>query len=342
MLVNQFASGLSIVGISLIFVLMLELTSSTHRGFTGNLALIAFTIGEIVIASCAYLAKNWEILKWVATGFMSLVIPYLYFMPESPLYFYSQRNYIQLEALLRRIATTNRRKEEDWYPVYQEFLSNQPINKSNVEEVTFMRKVRPFLSQRSIIKKLLISILFGFTTLLLYFQISYGLAMMSFSPYVGILVGAIVETAGYLVSSVLISSRLGRKISFMLLTILTMVCVVLIGGTMNRKPTATAFIAQLGKFAISASTATSWIYVPELFPTAIRGSANGLFIAFGRIGAIIAPVFYATIGKDYLPYTFYISASLAFIVVLLTLLLPETKHLSMDAEEDDIKNEYLS
>ncbi|CAF4912248.1 unnamed protein product, partial [Rotaria socialis] len=40
-----------------------------------------------------------------------------------------------------------------------------------------------------------------------------------------------------------------------------------------------------------------------------------------------------------LPYTFYASAGLAFIVILLTLLLPETKSKSMDDEEDYEKNQ---
>ncbi|CAF4020459.1 unnamed protein product [Rotaria magnacalcarata] len=257
LLVNQFASGLTAAAFSLIFILVLELTSSAHTGFAGNFALVLFTIGEGVVTLFAYLAKDWQLLKWINTAFVGL---------------------------------------------------------------------------------LLITALLGFTTLMLYIKIRYGLAAMSISPYLGILIGAAVEAGGYVTGSLLISTRLARKGSFILVTSVTIICVILIPIISNHSPIATVFIAQFGKFAISGSIAVSWIFVPELFPTAIRSSANGFFIAFSRIGAIVAPIIDTSISDEYLPYTFYASAGLALIVVLLTLLLPETKYTSMDDEEDYGKN----
>ncbi|CAF3966181.1 unnamed protein product [Adineta steineri] len=334
LLLNQFASGLTASTFSLTFILLLELTSSAHTGFAGNSALVAFSIGEGIVTLFAYLAKDWQILKWADTLFVALVIPYLYFMPESPLYLYSKRQYPQLEALLRRIARTNNRNEEDWYPFYQDFIRKQPITLSNDNQVTFFQKLRQILSHRPTVVRLLISALLGFTTLMLYIKISYGLAVMKISPYLGILIGAVVEGAGYVTGSLLISTRLARKGSFILMMILTIICVILIPITINHSPDATVFIAQFGKFAISGSIAVSWIFVPELFPTSIRSSANGFFIAFSRIGAIVAPIINTSVANEYQSYTFYASSGLAMIVVLLTLLLPETKDKSMDDEPD--------
>ncbi|CAF2801333.1 unnamed protein product [Rotaria sp. Silwood2] len=338
LLLNQFASGLSAAAFSLIFILGLELTSSSHTSLAGNAALVSFTIGECIVTLFAYLAKDWQILKWANTAFIGLVIPYLYFMPESPLYIYSKRQYVQLERLLRRIATTNKRKEEDWYPVYQEFLKNQSSKLLHVNELTFSQKARRILTHRPTVVKLLTTALLGFTTLMLYIKISYGLAVMSISPYLGILIGAAVEAAGYIAGSLLISTRLARKGSFILMAILTIISVILIPIILKHSSIATVFIAQFGKFAISGAIAVSWIYVPELFPTSIRSSANGFFIAFSRIGAIVAPIINASVSNEYLPYTFYASAGLAVIVVLLTLVLPETKYKQLDEEEDYTTN----
>jgi hypothetical protein len=321
----------------MIFILLLELTSSAHTSFAGNVALVSFTIGEAIVTLFAYLAKDWQILKWADTAFAGLVIPYLYFMPESPLYLYSKRQYAQLEALLRRIATTNNRKEADWYPFYQSFIRDQPIMLSRHDE-TFFLKVRQILRHPPTIIKLLIIALLGFTTLMLYIKISYGLAVMDISPYLGILIGAIVEAAGYVTGSLLISTKLARKGSFILMMILTIICVVLIPILINHNEVATIFIAQFGKFAISGAVAVSWIFVPELFPTSIRSSANGFFIAFSRIGAIVAPIINTSISADYLPYTFYASSGLAVVVVLLSLFLPETKDRPMEHVHDDAIN----
>lgn len=318
---------------------MLELTSSAHTGFAGNMALTSFTIGEALVTLFAYLAKHWLILKWINTAFIGLIVPYLYFMPESPLYLYSKRQFTELEELLRKIAKMNKRKEDDWYPAYQELRKSQSSTSSNEKELTFLQKTRQILSHKLTIVKSIISILLGFTTLLLYFKISYGLAAMSISPYLGILIGAAVEAIGYIVGSILITTKLGRKGSTMLLIMLTIVCVVLTPIVSKHSPLGTVFIAQFGKFSISGTVVVAWIYVTELFPTTIRSGASGVFIAFGRIGAIVAPIIDASIKKDYFPYTFYASAGLAFIVVLLILLLPETKSQSMDVVEDYTNNE---
>jgi putative MFS transporter len=157
---------------------------------------------------------------------------------------------------------------------------------------------------------------------------------MDISPYLGILIGAVVEAAGYITGSLLISTKLARKGSFILMMILTIICVVLIPIIIKYSEIATVFIAQFGKYSISGAIAVSWIFVPELFPTSIRSSANGFFIGFSRIGAIVAPIINTSISNDYQPYTFYVSSGLAVVVVLLSLFLPETKDKSMEDVQD--------
>jgi hypothetical protein len=334
LLFNQFASGLITSNFSLVFILMLELTSSAHTSFAGNLTFISFTIGEVIVTLFAYLTRDWQKLKWANLVFIGLGIPYLYFMPESPLYIYAKGQYIQVESLLRRIATQNGRKETDWYSSYQELLRHQPMKLAHRNEVTFIQKSYHLLTHRFTILKLLISILIGFTTSMIYFKISYGLAVMDVSPYLAILIGAFVEATSYITSSLLISTRLGRKGSFIIMMSLTIMCVLLIPIIVKYSSTATICIAQFGKYSISGATAISWIFVPELFPTSIRSTANGFFIAFSRIGATLTPIINTSIRKDYVSYTFYGSSILAIIVLLFSLILPETKDKPMDDEDD--------
>jgi hypothetical protein len=309
---------------------MLELTSVARTSFVGNLAFVSYTIGEVFVTLFAYITRDWQKLKWANTIFIGLGIPYLYFIPESPLYIYAKGQYIQLEIILKRIATVNKRQETDWHLCYQELIRSQPITITHKNEGTFIQKSYQLLTHRETILHLLITALIGFTTMMLYFKISYGLAMLDASPYLGILLGAIVEATSYITSSLLISTGLGRKGSFIIMMSLTILCILLIPTTVKYNSIATVFLAQFGKYAISGATAISWIFVPELFPTTIRTTANGFFIAFSRFGAIIAPIINTSISKDYSPYTYYVSAFLAFIVLLFSLILPETKGKPMD------------
>ncbi|CAF4170688.1 unnamed protein product [Rotaria sp. Silwood2] len=317
------------------FILMLEITSSTHTSLVGNTALVAYTIGEAIITLSAYLTLDWQKLKWVNVVFIGSVLPYLYFMTETPLYLYAKQQYTELEALLRRIATRNKRTEEQWYPSYQEFLRNQSITEINNEtKVSFFQQVRQLFLHRPTVIKVLITDLLGFTTYLLYYEISYGFEVINISPYLGILIEAVVEAIDYITGSFLIVTRLGRKGTFMIMMTLTAVCVLIIPFVSQHGALATVFVAQFGKYAISGAISVSWIFIPELFQTSIRSTANGLFITFSHLGAIIAPIISTSVSEKYVSVAFYLSSFLGVVVLLLTMILPETRGKSMDEEQD--------
>ena len=336
LLLNQFASGLVTSNFSLVFILMLELTSSAYTSFAGNLAFISYTIGEVLVALFAYLTRDWLDLKWASLIFIGFSLPYLYLMPESPLYLYAKGQYTKLESLLRRIARQNGRKEAEWYPHYQDLLHNQSVKLTSRQDSTFPQLSYPLFRNQKMILQLLIVCLMSLTTLMVYFQISYGLAMMDVSPYLAILIGAVCEAFSYITSSILISTKLGRKGSFIFTMSLTIVFILLIPIMKERSPIVTICVALAGKYSISAVTAVSWIYAPELFPTSVRSTANGFFIAFSRIGAILAPVISTLIHKEYLSYTFYASSILAVVVLFCSLFLPETKDKPMDCEPEHL------
>ncbi|CAF1188515.1 unnamed protein product [Adineta ricciae] len=336
LLLNQFASGLATSNFSLVFILMLELTSSTYTSFAGNLAFISYSIGEVLVTLFAYLTRDWQDLKWVNLVFIGLSLPYLYFMPESPLYLYAKGQYTKLESLLRRIARQNGRTEAEWYPHYQDLLHSQPVKLTSRQDSTIPQTIYPLFRNRKMILQLLNVCLMSLTTLMIYFQISYGLAMLDVSPYLAILIGAVCEAFSYITSSILISTKLGRKGSFIFTMSLTIVFILLIPIMRERSPILTICVALAAKYSISAGTAISWIYVPELFPTSIRSTANGFFIAFSRIGAILAPVISTSIHKKYSSYTFYASSALAFVVLFCSLFLPETKDKPMDCEPEHL------
>ena len=102
---------------------MLELTTSTYRSVAANISLASFAFGGVLITLFAYLTHHWEKLLWTITAFFALSTPYLYYMPESPMYLYSTRQHSKLERLLQRIAKANGRTDSEWYPTFKEFLN---------------------------------------------------------------------------------------------------------------------------------------------------------------------------------------------------------------------------
>ncbi|CAF4094888.1 unnamed protein product [Rotaria sp. Silwood2] len=224
----------------------------------------------------------------------------------------------------------NGRQDIDWYPAFQELLNTQLFPIVIKKQLTFTQKAKQLISHPTTIKRILITGFIAFTETLLYYKISYGLATMKISPYIGILIGAIVEALGYITATVFMSTRFGRKYSFILFTGSTSVCILIIPLIIKHSTLATVIMPQTGKFVISAANSITWISIAELFPTSIRSSTNGLAVAVSRLGAITSPIVDASIHKQYLPDTFYVCATLALISVLLSLTLPETKDKPLD------------
>lgn len=319
----------------MVFLLLMELTSSSHTSLAGNSALIGFTIGELLITFFAYFARHWLYLKWIITIYFAFILPYLYFVPESPYWLFSKKKYNQLEVCLRKIARTNGRTDDQWYSDYKRLIRDPRLAILSTKHAAKTNK--DILLHH--LPRLAICAFVGFVTMLLYIKISYGLGAMSksVSPYWNIVIGAIVEGIGYISASVLVTTKLGRKNTLIFFLLFTCVCVLIIPWIMDSYPIVTIVIAQIGKLAISGTLSVTWVYVPEIFPTSIRGVANGVFVFAGRIGAILAPIIDVALGNRYVKITFYAYSVLTILSVVSVRFLPETRNRSFHTDEDDEK-----
>ncbi|CAF3924408.1 unnamed protein product [Rotaria sordida] len=79
-----------------------------------------------------------------------------------------------------------------------------------------------------------------------------------------------------------------------------------------------------------------WFVINESI--CIRGSAVAVAVTISRLGAIIAPVIDSSVVEQYLSLTFYVYGSVALAVLLLILLLPETKNVSLGDTDDNTNN----
>jgi OCT family organic cation transporter-like MFS transporter 4/5 len=313
------------------FLLLMELTSSSHTSFACGLTLIAYTIGEVLVTIFAYISSDWLLLKWITSIYFAVSLPYLYFVPESPYWLLSRKKYKELEICLRRIANTNGRSEDDWLPIYNQLIDETRLAETTTKEgQSIKRRLLRYLP------RLAISGFIEFVTMLLYTKISYGLAESNetLSPYWNFIIGSVVEAIGYIIAGILITTPLGRKYSLIIFATLTSICVVIIPFIMEPYPLATTIVSQLGKLSVSSTVSVSWIYVPELFPTAMRGLANAVFVFVGSFGSILAPIVDEKLGDKYVKITFYVYSGLIIVLALIIFTLPETRNRSFDDGED--------
>ncbi|CAF1518619.1 unnamed protein product [Rotaria sp. Silwood1] len=312
------------------FLLIMELTSSTYTSYACGLTLIVYTVGEILLAIFAYVSRDWLLLKWIISIYFAISLPYLYFVPESPYWLLSRKKYNELEICLRKMAKTNGYSEDKWLPFYNQLIDDTRLIETTTNEGKSTK--RKFLRH---LPRLAICSFIEFVTMLLYTKISYGLAAANgtLSPYWDFVIGAVVEAIGYLIAAILITTFLGRKYSLISFATLTSICVLTIPFIMEQYPLATIIVSQLGKLSVSSTISVSWIYVPELFPTAMRGLANAVFVFLGSFGSILAPIVDEALGDKYVRISFYVYSGLIIILVLIICTLPETQNRSFDDGE---------
>ncbi|BFY98985.1 hypothetical protein BsWGS_02025 [Bradybaena similaris] len=110
------------------------------------------------------------------------------------------------------------------------------------------------------------------------------------------------------------------------------------GADLTKLKTALVII---GKFGITGSYSTIYLYASEVFPTVIRNQGVGASSFFENIGSIAAPnMVYANNSMNNLPLGIF--GGLTIVGCGLVLLLPETQNRLLPQTIDDVENGYGS
>jgi len=161
-----------------------------------------------------------------------------------------------------------------------------------------------------------------------------------------IIISAMGTVPGYWFT-VLFVDRWGRKtIQLMGFTVLTILFIV-VGAAYHQIKNASialfiVFFTLLQFFLNFGPNTTTFIVPGEVFPTRYRSTGHGISAASGKLGAIIAQVGFSKLkdigGKnEFVPQLLLIFSAWMFIGLLSSLLIPETKGLSLE----ELSNEDL-
>jgi len=158
---------------------------------------------------------------------------------------------------------------------------------------------------------------------------------------------------GYYVSFIFIDSWGRKPIQLMGFTILTILFIIMGFGfdkltstTGNEK--AFVFLYCLADFFQNfGPNVTTFVIPGEIFPTRYRSTANGIAAASGKLGAIISQVGFSqlvNIGgpNKFLQHLLEILAFFMLTGIFSTLLLPETKGLSLEVLSNEDQDEFVS
>ncbi|OQR74630.1 solute carrier family 22 member 12-like [Tropilaelaps mercedesae] len=105
--VARFFSSVSKIGIQASVVIFLETSDSSSRWMFSMLNGIGFHVGMVAVAVTAYYAPSWRYLQGMVSAPAIVIIPFLYFVWESPRWLLSKKRIEQGVKILARIAAMN-------------------------------------------------------------------------------------------------------------------------------------------------------------------------------------------------------------------------------------------
>ena len=93
-----------------IYILLIEITTSKYSTMVSNLYLYMYVVGEILVLVFAYFFRNWHILSWAISGYSIIMIFIIVFLvPESPRYLATKNRIEECKAVLKSIAEKNQK-----------------------------------------------------------------------------------------------------------------------------------------------------------------------------------------------------------------------------------------
>jgi putative MFS transporter len=271
---------------------------------TNSALFVSAVIGRAVIPTYGW---RW---MFVMVGLGALVVWYLRKrMPESPRWLESHGRSEEAEQVLSAIETEVEKSTGRKLPEITNAVDSIPVQTGRLTDL-FSRDMLARTITGSVILITLNTALYGFVAFLPSFMVRQGLTVASSLNYITLMsfggpVGAVL--------GMVLADKVGRKPCIVFCSF----AAILFGAIYPQlsDPTLLTLTGFLLVTAIYVMVAIAWgMYVPELFPTAIRMRGAGFCNTLGRFMTILTPqittLLFATAG---------IVAVLAFVVTLLLL-----------------------
>ncbi|XP_071374982.1 solute carrier family 22 member 16 [Centroberyx affinis] len=311
-----------------VFVYVTEFTGIKVRTWTSMHVHAAFAVGIMVVALVGYLVRVWWIYQIILSVCTSPFLLFCWKFPETPFYLMAKGRFQDTQALLDNIARCN--------GLESRLRAEELLETGDQKARALLEKEaaeRPALPE----KKLSILDLFGswrmtgrtctvwaiwFVGSLGYYVFSLGSVNLGGNQYINLFLAGAVEIPSYLVGCFAMD-RVGRKKTCAPALLLAGIACILIIVVPADIEILAIVLSMTGKFAIAIAFGLIYLYTCELYPTIIRSLAVGSGSMMCRVGSVVAPfcVYLADVWI-YLPQL--IVGILAFIIGVLTLMLPET------------------
>nr|XP_035957005.1 solute carrier family 22 member 11 [Halichoerus grypus] len=334
----RFLSAFGVAGIIMTPVtLMVEWTTTRRRAVTITMLGCSYSLGQMTLGALAFTLRDWRALQVAVSMPFFAIFLISWWLPESARWLIIVGKPEQALQELKKVARINGHKEATKSLTVEVLMTSM----QEEEEGASMK------ARRSVLDLFLMPVLrwrscsmflVSFSQMISYYGLVLDLQNLGSDIFLlQVLFGA-VDLLGRATTTFLFSF-LGHRTtlaSFQIMAGLSILANILVPQDLQ---TLRLVFAVLGKGCFGISLTSISVYKPELYPTALRMTADGFLQSAGRLGAVTGPLIRMT--RPAVPLLAPVSYGVIPIAssLILLLFLPETKGLPLPDTIQDLESQ---
>ncbi|XP_060819832.1 solute carrier family 22 member 21-like isoform X1 [Bombus pascuorum] len=272
------------------FILGMEMAGVNGRVLASTIICCMFAVGEMLLGLIAMWLRSWRMVLRMVYGpaLLAILLPVL--IPESVRWLLANGKHRKVESIYRKMARINGLQiTEEAIGAFKEL---NMVKTEKTEQLIQAEKKSPamqVLNSSVMLTRLLACSFCWLTNTFVYYGLSLNSVAFAGDKYVNFILVAIVEIPAYFLTWFL-TDYIGRKAtlssSFLLSGVFCLAIQFVPTGSLSFLP---LLLYMGGKWCITMSFSTIYIYTAELFPTNLRHSLLGICSMTGRMGSILSP-----------------------------------------------------
>ncbi|XP_033326051.2 organic cation transporter protein isoform X2 [Megalopta genalis] len=269
------------------FILGMEMAGVKGRVLASTITSCLFAVGEVLLGLIAMWTRSWRLILRLVYGpaLLAILMPFL--IPESVRWLLANGKHDKVERIYRKMARMNGLSIND--EAIGEFKEVNMVKTEKTEQLEKKNPLMQILGSSVMMTRLLACSFCWLTNTFVYYGLSLNSVAFAGDKYTNFILVAIVEIPAYFLTWFM-TDWLGRKItlssSFLLSGVFCLAIQFVPSGSWSFIP---LILYMGGKWCITMSFSTVYIYTAELFPTNVRHSLLGICSMTGRMGSILSP-----------------------------------------------------
>ncbi|XP_076685466.1 solute carrier family 22 member 4 [Andrena cerasifolii] len=270
------------------FILGMEMVGVKGRVLASTIICCMFAVGEMLLGLIAMWSRSWRLLLRIVYGpaLLAILMPFL--IPESVRWLLANGKQEKVESIYRKMARINGLQiSEEAIGAFKELNT---VKSEKTEQLPQKKNpVLEILNSSVMVTRLVACSFCWLTNTFVYYGLSLNSVAFAGDKYVNFILVAVVEIPAYFLTWFL-TDYVGRKAtlssSFLLSGVFCLAIQFVPTGSWTFLP---LILYMGGKWCITMSFSTIYIYTAELFPTNLRHSLLGICSMTGRMGSILSP-----------------------------------------------------